>query len=253
VVNFLFGIFALPESLAPAQRAPIAWRSIHPIGAVAGIWRDYPIIKAWQAATFLISFGVVGVNSIFFLYVTYRFGWTPKAIGIYSTFVMLTNLAVQTGLVAKAIRVLGERGALLAGLVVQIVGMAAAGFAPTGWLFTAAVVLLVVGGVAEPARLSIINRVIGPSDRGRLSGADRSIVSLTGIIAPGVFAALYASVVGRSHLRARWYSVLRMRRSDDERVRSHTLVREPHLDGTGVALKSTRPLNIPVGRLTARR
>jgi DHA1 family tetracycline resistance protein-like MFS transporter len=196
VVNFLFGLFALPESLAAAHRAPIAWRSIHPIGAVAGIWRDYPIIKAWQAATFLISFGVVGVNSIFFLYVTYRFGWTPKALGIYSTFVMLTNLAVQTGLVAKAIRVLGERGALLAGLVVQIVGMAAAGFAPTGWLFTAAVVLLVVGGVAEPARLSIINRVIGPSDRGRLSGADRSIVSLTGIIAPGVFAALYASVVG---------------------------------------------------------
>ena len=44
--------------------------------------------------------------------------------------------------------------------------------------------------------MSIINRVIGPSDRGRLSGADRSIVSLTGIIAPGAFAALYASVVG---------------------------------------------------------
>ena len=196
VVNFLFGLFVLPESLAAAQRAPIAWRSIHPIGAVAGIWRDYPILKAWQAASFLISFGVVGVNSVFFLYVTYRYGWTPKSIGIYSTFVMLTNLAVQTGLVTKAIRMLGERGALLAGLIVQIIGMAAAGFAPTGWLFTAAVVFLVVGGVAEPARLSIINRVIGASDRGRLSGADRSIVSLTGIIAPGAFAALYASVVG---------------------------------------------------------
>ena len=195
-VNFLFGFFVLPESLAAAHRAPISWRSIHPVGAVAGIWRDYPIIKGWQAAAFLTSFGVVGVNSVFFLYVTFRFGWTPKALGIYSTFVMLTNLVVQTGLVARAIRVFGERGALLAGMIVQIVGMTAAGLAPTGWLFTAAVVFLVVGGVAEPARMSIINRVIGPSDRGRLSGADRSIVSLTGIIAPGAFAALYASVVG---------------------------------------------------------
>jgi MFS transporter, DHA1 family, tetracycline resistance protein len=195
-VNFLFGLFVLPESLALAQRAPLTWRSIHPIGAVASIWRDYPILKSWQAASFLMSFGIVGVNSIFFLYVTFRFGWTPKSLGIYSTFVMLTNLVVQTGLVARAIRVFGERGALLAGIMVQIVGMAAAGLAPTGWLFTAAVVFLVVGGVAEPARMSIINRVIGPSDRGRLSGADRSIVSLTGIIAPGVFAALYASVVG---------------------------------------------------------
>jgi DHA1 family tetracycline resistance protein-like MFS transporter len=195
-VNFLFGFFVLPESLAVAHRAPLTWRSIHPIGAVASIWRDYPILKGWQAASFLISFGITGVNSIFFLYVTFRFGWTPKALGIYSTFVMVTNLVVQAGLVAKAIRVFGERGALLAGMTVQIVGIAAAGLAPTGWLFTAAVVFLVIGGVAEPARMSIINRVIGPSDRGRLSGADRSIVSLTGILAPGVFAALYASVVG---------------------------------------------------------
>ena len=87
-VNFLFGFFVLPESLAAAHRAPISWRSIHPVGAVAGIWRDYPIIKGWQAAAFLTSFGVVGVNSVFFLYVTFRFGWTPKALGIYSTFVM---------------------------------------------------------------------------------------------------------------------------------------------------------------------
>ena len=195
-VNFLFGFFVLPESLAAVHRAPLKWRSIHPIGAVAGIWRDYPILKGWQAASFLASLGIGGVNSIFFLYVTFRFGWTPKSIGIYSTFVMLTNLVVQTGLVAKAIRAFGERGALLVGMVVQIVGIIASGLAPTGWLFTAAVVFWVVGGFAEPARMSIINRVIGPSDRGRLSGADRSIVSLTGIIAPGAFAALYASVVG---------------------------------------------------------
>ncbi len=195
-VNFLFGFFVLPESLAAVHRAPLKWRSIHPIGAVAGIWRDYPILKGWQAASFLASLGIGGVNSIFFLYVTFRFGWTPKSIGIYSTFVMLTNLVVQTGLVAKAIRAFGERGALLVGMVVQIIGITASGLAPTGWLFTAAVVFLVVGGFAEPARMSIINRVIGPSDRGRLSGADRSIVSLTGIIAPGAFAALYASVVG---------------------------------------------------------
>jgi DHA1 family tetracycline resistance protein-like MFS transporter len=88
-----------------------------------------------------------------------RFGRRPVIL-------LSTNLIVQTGLVAKAIRVFGERGALLAGMTVQIVGIAAAGLAPTGWLFTAAVVFLVVGGVAEPARMSIINRVIGPSDRG---------------------------------------------------------------------------------------
>jgi MFS transporter, DHA1 family, tetracycline resistance protein len=195
-INFLFGLFVLPESLAPENRAPLRWRSIHPIGVVAHVWRDYPILKVWQGAAFLISFGFAGVNSIFFLYVTFRFGWTPKNIGFYATFVMLASLAVQSGLVGRVIATFGERRALLGGIAVQIVGMIATGFATTSWMFAAGVFVTVLGGVAGPARLSIINRVIGPTDRGRLSGAERSVESLTGILAPGAFALMFAAVVG---------------------------------------------------------
>ena len=56
--------------------------------------------------------------------------------------------------------------------------------------------LLLVGGVADPVRLAIINRIIGASDRGRLSGAERSIISLNGVIAPSVFGLMFAAVVG---------------------------------------------------------
>jgi hypothetical protein len=38
------------------QRAALKWRSIHPIGAVASIWRDYPILKDWRGAMSLMSF-----------------------------------------------------------------------------------------------------------------------------------------------------------------------------------------------------
>jgi DHA1 family tetracycline resistance protein-like MFS transporter len=44
--------------------------------------------------------------------------------------------------------------------------------------------------------LAILNRIVGPSDRGRLSGADRSVANLAGLIAPAVFAALFAAVTG---------------------------------------------------------
>ena len=203
-IGFVFGSFVLPESLAAENRAPLKWRSIHPVGVIAGIWRDYPILKRWQGGAFLVSFGFAGINSIFFLYVTFRFGWTPKNIGFYATFIMLTSLAVQSGLVSRVIAVLGERRTLLVGWSVQFVGMVASGFATTGLVFSAAVFVLVVGGVSAPARLGIINRIIGPSDRGRLSGAERSVESLTGILAPGAFAALFAAVVeaGPESLRA---------------------------------------------------
>jgi hypothetical protein len=46
---------------------------------------------------------------------------------------------------------------------------------------------------ARPKRRAA-NRIMGPSDRGRLSGSLRSAASLTGILAPGPFAALFARV-----------------------------------------------------------
>ena len=195
-INFLFGVFVLPESLRAENRAPLTWRSMHPIGAITSVWRDYPILKLWQGGAFLLNFGVTGVNSIFFLYVTFRFGWTPKSIGLYSTFVMLSSLVVQGGLVARTIALFGERRTLLGGMAVQILGITAAGFATKGWMFTASVFVVVLGGVSAPTRLSILNRIVGPSDRGRLSGAERSVVNVTGILAPAAFATLFAAVVG---------------------------------------------------------
>ena len=194
--NLVLAFFFLPESLPSEHRAPLTWRSIHPIGAVASIWRDYPILKPWQGALLLLNFGTTGINSIFVLYVTFRFGWTPRTIGFYATFVMLSAMAVQTGLVSRTIRLLGERRTLLSGLMVQTIASTLCGLALTGRQFVATVFVMIVGGVCEPVRQAIMNRIIGASDRGRLSGSERSIVSLNGVIAPGLFGLLFAAVAG---------------------------------------------------------
>jgi DHA1 family tetracycline resistance protein-like MFS transporter len=190
----LYGVFVLPESLAPEDRAPLKFHAMHPIGAVTSIWRDYPVLIGWQSAMFIMAFGYMGVNSIFLLYVTYRFGWTPQNIGLYTTFIVLTGLGVQAGLVGRTVKLLGERATLLTGMTVEIIAIVAAGFAVTGLQFSAAIFVLMLSNVAEPARTAIMNRIIGPSDRGRLSGASRSIASLTGILAPLPFALIFAGV-----------------------------------------------------------
>ena len=195
-VNLALAFLCLPESLPGEHRATLTWRSIHPIGVVSGIWRDYPTLKPWQGALLLLNFGATGVNSIFVLYVTFRFGWTPRSIGLYATFVMLSGMAVQTGLVSRTIRLLGERRTLLTGLMLQTMASTLCGLALTGRQFVASVFVMIVGGVCEPVRQAIMNRIIGASDRGRLSGSERSIVSLNGVIAPSVFGLLFAAVAG---------------------------------------------------------
>ncbi len=69
----------------------------------------------------------------------------------------VTSIVVQAGLVAKTIRVLGERRALLGGIVVQTIAIGTAGFTLMGWEFSAAMFFVVLGSVAEPARLAILN------------------------------------------------------------------------------------------------
>ena len=128
-ISLLYGFFVLPESLPRALRVPLAWRSMHPVGVIRNIWRDHPILKSWQLATFLTSLGTAGINSIGVLYMAFRFGWTPKTIGFYAAFMGVTSIVVQAGLVAKTIRVLGERRALLGGIVVQTLAIGTAGFA----------------------------------------------------------------------------------------------------------------------------
>jgi DHA1 family tetracycline resistance protein-like MFS transporter len=156
--------------------------------------RDYPVLIGWFSALFLMTFGIGGVNAVFLIYVLFRFGWGPQAIGVYSTIVVLAGLAVQSGLVARTVKWVGERGALVGGVALQAAAIVACGFAPSGWIFTVIVCLMQLGGVGEPARMAIMNNIIGPTDRGRLSGATRSIFSLTGVLAPAPFAALFALV-----------------------------------------------------------
>src|SRR5471032_481290 len=43
IANLIFGFFALPESLAPENRRPFAFRHANPVGALREIWR-YPTV-----------------------------------------------------------------------------------------------------------------------------------------------------------------------------------------------------------------
>ncbi|HEY3800801.1 MAG TPA: MFS transporter [Caulobacteraceae bacterium] len=203
VVAGIYGVFVLPESLPKESRAPLKWQAVHPVAVIRNMLRDYPVLGRWFSSSFLMTFGISGVNSLFLLYVLFRFGWTPKAIGLYSAVVVVVGIVVQSGLVSHIIRLVGERGALVGGLAIQGVAIALCGLVPNGWMFTAVVALMQVGGVSAPAQMAIMNRIIGPMDRGRLSGATRSLASLTGVLAPAPFAALFA-IVSRGGPASPW-------------------------------------------------
>lgn len=195
LANGLYGLFVLPESLREAHRAAIDWKRLNPIGALAGLVRDFPSLRWLGLGAVLLTLSGQAINSVAVLYTTYRYHWSPADIGLLMTAMGFSAMAVQGGLVRVAIGRLGETGALVGGLLLQASATICLAFAATGAAYWAACVLLSLGGVGGPAWQAMMSRQVGPSAQGRLAGASIGIASITGMAAPFLYTGLFAAAV----------------------------------------------------------
>jgi DHA1 family tetracycline resistance protein-like MFS transporter len=192
LLSALYGLFVLPESLSNETRAPLAFADLHPVGAVLKLMRTYPAFVPWAVALTIGAFANAGINSVFVIYTGYRYAWTPRDIGLLLSAVGIAGIVVQTVIVSSAVKYLGERGAMLTGAAISTAFIAACGFAPTGRIFFAAVLLSMLGNIFGPPQSAIISRLVGPQDQGLLSGAMNAIRSFTWVIGPLLFLGLFA-------------------------------------------------------------
>ena len=197
LANFLYGLFVLPESLAPENRSrAIAWRHANPVGSVKLILQ-YPQLFALALILLLSNLAHYVYPSVFVLYADYRYDWGPLAVGKVLAVVGVCSALVQGFLVRKWVPVLGEHKALVLGLLAGVVGFAAYGAAPPGTLFLCAVPIMALWGLAGPAAQALVTREVGPEVQGRIQGAMASLVSLAGIIGPALYTFTFAKFIGR--------------------------------------------------------
>ena len=105
-------------------------------------------------------------------------------------------------LVGPAVRWLGERRAVLTGLLFGAAGFALYGLAPTGALFLVGVPVMSLWGIAGPAMQSQMTRRVAPSEQGQLQGALGSMRGITGMVGPLLFTqVLAAAIAGRGPVR----------------------------------------------------
>jgi DHA1 family tetracycline resistance protein-like MFS transporter len=93
---------------------------------------------------------------------------------------------VQGALIKPIVSRIGEKRALFVGLVATILGQAAIGAAPLGWMVFAVLPLFALGGLAGPSVQAIVSRSVGPSEQGELQGAINSLNGLMAILGPQI-------------------------------------------------------------------
>jgi DHA1 family tetracycline resistance protein-like MFS transporter len=195
LTNAMYGLFVLPESLTVERRAVFAWRKANPAGSIR-LLRSHPELLGLASVLFLGNLAHEVLPNVFVLYAGYRYGWDERAVGLTLAGVGVCAAVVQGGLVQPVVRRLGERGALLVGLIFGAAGFAIYGLAPTGLLFCVGVPVMTLWGLSGPAAQGLMTRRVQPSEQGQLQGANSSLRGIAGLFGPGLFTLTFATFIG---------------------------------------------------------
>jgi MFS transporter, DHA1 family, tetracycline resistance protein len=195
LLNAMYGLFVLPESLSRDKRARFSWKRANPVGSLK-LLRSHHELFGLAGATFLSALAHDSLPSTFVLYADYRYGWTTRTVGFALATVGICYALVQGGLVGRIVGHLGERLALIVGLLFGGIGFAIYGFAPYGWIFWLGIPLMSIWGIAGPAAQGMMCRRVSPSEQGQLQGAIASIRGISGMLGPILFTQTFAKFIG---------------------------------------------------------
>jgi DHA1 family tetracycline resistance protein-like MFS transporter len=195
LLNGLYGLLVLPESLPPEKRAPWSWRRANPIGSLV-LLRSHPELLGLAGANFLSYLAHVALPTVFVLYAGYRYGWDERAVGLAMALVGICAVIVQARLVGTFTRRFGERRTLMTGLLFGALGFAVYGGAPTGVVFCVGIPLMALWGLASPTANALMSKRVGASEQGMLQGANGSIQGLANLAGPSIFALTFSAAIG---------------------------------------------------------
>jgi len=190
LVNWLYGFFILPESLAPEHRRKFEWKRANPLGSLQFLYR-YKVILGLVASIVLIYIAAHAVQSTWSYYTMEKFGWRPDMVGYSLAFVGLMVAIVQGGLIRIIIPKIGQKRSVYVGLGLYALGFLLFAFATQGWMMFVFLIPYCFGGIAGPSLQGIMSSCVPANEQGELQGALTSLVSLTAIIGPVLMTGLF--------------------------------------------------------------
>jgi DHA1 family tetracycline resistance protein-like MFS transporter len=181
--NAIFGYFVLPETVTDRIRRPFAWRRANPLGAFKHIG-NLPGLRPMMMILFIYAIAFFVYPGVWAYYGALQFGWSPGMIGL-SLGVFGIGIAIVQGLLIRPIlRRIGERNAVIFGLLIDVLAFIALGFVTNGWVALAMTPLTALGSIAGPALQGIMSRSAADDQQGELQGTIASINAVATIAAP---------------------------------------------------------------------
>lgn len=182
-LNALFGVFVLPESLAPEKRRPFGRRDLNPFRSILDAFR-FPGLAVPLVCLFVFEFANMVYPTLWAFWTREVFDWPTLYIGLSLAAYGVLLASVQAGLMPVLIRLLGDFRTLLLGMSAALISMIGFGFTTT---FVALVVFLLLAALSDlvPALLTAMtSNTADANKQGAVQGVIASLSSVAAIVSP---------------------------------------------------------------------
>ena len=189
-LNFLYGYFIVPESLAPENRRAFNWQRANPIGTLRQLLR-YQNIGLLLIVFFLLYLASHAVNTNWAYYTIYKFEWSESTVGLSLAFAGLLIGIVQAGLAQRISNTIGIKRTIIIGIGLYALGMLLFAFASASWMMFAFLVPYCLGGISGPVLQSYVVSQVAANEQGELQGGLTAIQSITTILGPLIMTGIF--------------------------------------------------------------
>jgi DHA1 family tetracycline resistance protein-like MFS transporter len=178
-------ILFLPETIPKkTEKVSLNFNDVIPVNDVK------QFVKSHRIRNILLMFFIY--NLAFFLFISNlslfaaaQFHATADQVSFYMVWIGIIRVGIQTVLIARVLRFLGERRVLVTGIFSMIVSMAAIAFSAEYLVLFVPLIFLAYGtGVSRPILTSELTNSVAQKETGAILGVNNSLNSVAQIITP---------------------------------------------------------------------
>ena len=183
MLNVLFGMLVLPETLPEAERRPFSLKRSNPLGALKSLGKVSGA-RGLIFVMFLLGVAHTVYPTTYAISTQVKLGWSSGDVGLSLLAFGLASFIVQGGLIRVIIPKTGLFWAGIIGIVAAAIAYAGMGLANVGWVIYAMGPFAAFAGLYNPALNNMMSSQVSRSEQGELQGAIGAAQGMALMIGP---------------------------------------------------------------------
>ncbi|MEH7349868.1 MFS transporter [Gottfriedia acidiceleris] len=198
LLNFVFGILYMPESLDINNRLKkITFVRLNPFSQLVNIL-SIKNLKWLLISAFLLWIPNGSLQAVFSQFTIDTFNWEPALIGLMFSIIGVQDIISQGFIMPKLLIKFSDSQIATLGMLSEIIGyslIAASAFFSFYPLLIVGMFIFGFGdSIFSPSFNGMVSKAVEPSEQGRIQGGSQSIQALARIIGPIIGGQIYVSL-----------------------------------------------------------